>query len=44
MKDKNYMFICSCLHFICSDIPDLALAILKILISLSFSDVLQPAI
>ena len=40
MKDKNYVFICSSLHFIRSDIPDLALGILKMLIPLSFSDAL----
>ena len=46
MEDKNDMFICSSLHFICSDIPDLAVGIgtLKMLILLHFSDVIQPAV
>ena len=40
MKDKNYVFTCSSLHFICSDVPDLALGILKMLVPLNLSDVL----
>ena len=44
MEDKNDMLICSSLHFICSDIPDLAIGILKMLIPLCFSDVLQIAV
>ena len=36
------MFICSSFHFICSGIPDLALAILKRIILLCLSDALQP--
>ena len=31
-------------QFLCSGIPDLALGILKILIRVSFRDVLQPAV
>ena len=44
MEDKNDIFICSSLHFICSDIPDLAIGILKRLIPLGFSDIIQPAV
>ena len=41
MEDKKYMVISSSLHFVCSDIPDLAIRILKTLIPLGFSNVLQ---
>ena len=46
MKDKDevYMFICSSFHFICNGIPNLALGILKMIIPLCLSDVLQPEV
>ena len=44
MEDKNDMLICSSLHFIYPDIPDLAIGILKMLIPLCLSDVLQIAV
>ena len=43
LEDKNDFFICSSFYFTYSGIPDLALRILKMLISLCFSDALQPA-
>ena len=44
MKEKKidvHMFF---FPFLCSDIPDLALGILKMLICVCFRDVLQPAV
>ena len=44
MEDKNDMLIRSSLHFICFDIRDLAIGILKMLIPFCLSDVLQIAV
>ena len=44
MKEKKIDFHMFFFPFLCTDIPDLALGILKTLIRVCFRDVLQPAV
>ena len=44
LREKNHMFICSSIHFICSAIPDLTLKVLKKPIHLCVLDVLKSTV